>query len=915
MTGPAVSQRVPLGVANGAAGLDSAGRLLPAELPSSAATGVLLATTSAGTAKTARASTTISPGGSWCWFNGPIVVDYNGTQNHRYLGYSAPDGSVIVSQQDLATGVVTTFNLHSAFGIPGGGVGTSNDHSSPGIAVRPDGRLIVFYAQQQGSALYYRISTNPEDVTAWGSEQTIGTAGTIATYPRPHYIGSRLFLVHSCSPGWRVVYSDDNGATWSNPQLWLSSYPNPGGYTQTRVNAAQTRMDFIYSMHPNSSGSGYATLSDMYHGYFDGTTFFATDGTSLGTLAGLPTVSNPNVATQTGGITLASLKKVYDYTTNGLCWAWDVALGPDGNPVCVFSSYPNAVIGDTWTGGQAAHFDDHRYNYYRWNGTAWVGAQITAAGGRITDAPAPPASGFQEYQYSGGVALSQTDPTVVYLSRRVAPSLQFEIERWVTTDGYGSAWTSSPITVESDQLTKNLRPATPHNPTAGAPEAVWMQGAYIDYTNFATVIALSAPPVASQMRGGLLARPSSAVLSDSLLAAATAVNPAMLLPLAADLIDVSGNALNAIPRVKPAFGKGRYGDRQALTFDGTQILRTTYQPFQTGTVRTFFGWANRAVNTAGHCLFGSDDTGATNTDCGLRINSGSNDVQFWANISASAGAGSATWAAAWPGTSQWVHWALIKDEGANTVELYINGVSQGVVSYSTSWGSSSNYLFIGARGSFYAVTPADSFNGSEAVFGVYEGRLTVPQVQSLAGIAIVNSRQDLKIHALGRKAETYDWDLIDSTLTVALVSGTLVAKLIALKATDGPITGLEVWSTVSGATASATLFKVQILDSTLHVRATSNDFSASLAATLNLIPFTAPYYPPADGGYYAVVLAVYSGTAPQMLYRGNASALGVGYNGGLQSTLLQAGRSDVLGIGSQYGSLTGGTRGWWLGAY
>jgi hypothetical protein len=39
MTGPAVSQRVPLGVANGAAGLDSAGRLLPAELPSSAVTG------------------------------------------------------------------------------------------------------------------------------------------------------------------------------------------------------------------------------------------------------------------------------------------------------------------------------------------------------------------------------------------------------------------------------------------------------------------------------------------------------------------------------------------------------------------------------------------------------------------------------------------------------------------------------------------------------------------------------------------------------------------------------------------------------------------------------------------------------------------------------------------------------------
>ena len=87
-------------------------------------------------------------------------------------------------------------------------------------------------------------------------------------------------------------------------------------------------------------------------------------------------------------------------------------------------------------------------------------------------------------------------------------------------------------------------------------------------------------------------------------------------------------------------------------------------PFANGTTRTFMGWANRANSSAAHILIGSSDGSVL-----LRLESGSNNVAFWPY----SGAGQTTWTAAWPGNNQWVHWALVFDEAANTAALYING--------------------------------------------------------------------------------------------------------------------------------------------------------------------------------------------------------------------------------------------------
>jgi len=48
-----------------------------------------------------------------------------------------------------------------------------DDHANPSIQVRPDGRLVVFYSRHVGPAMHYRVSSRPEDVTAWEAPQTV----------------------------------------------------------------------------------------------------------------------------------------------------------------------------------------------------------------------------------------------------------------------------------------------------------------------------------------------------------------------------------------------------------------------------------------------------------------------------------------------------------------------------------------------------------------------------------------------------------------------------------------------------------------------------------------------------------------------------------------------------------------------
>jgi hypothetical protein len=387
---------------------------------------------------------TLARDAGWCWFNEPRLIGYSGARKQLIASGVSRDGDAVITSFNTDTRDLTEFTLKQVLGI--------DDHNVPGVVVRPDGRLLAFYSRHGivGDPIYWRRSTNPEDVSAWDSETTIplGPTGQ-PTYPKPAYLGSRLYVFFRNENGsdkhQAFVYSDDDGATWTGPR---KLFVGPTGHRPYVNFSAESgdRIDFITTDgHPREY-----TANNLYHFYMTATGVYRTDGTLISTIAGLPA----------GGLTSADVTKIYDNSTAGKAWGWDITRDAQGRPVVVFATFPTD--------------SDHRYRYARWNGSAWSTIEMTAAGGAIGDGTEP--------QYSGGLSIARGATDTVYLSRPVAA--QWEIEKWVTADG-GTSWTTQAIT--SGSTWPQLRPTCTRSGTfAGCPDVAWESGPFTSFVNYDT---------------------------------------------------------------------------------------------------------------------------------------------------------------------------------------------------------------------------------------------------------------------------------------------------------------------------------------------------------------------------------------------------------------------------------------------
>lgn len=112
------------------------------------------------------------------------------------------------------------------------------------------------------------------------------------------------------------------------------------------------------------------------------------------------------------------------------------------------------------------------------------------------------------------------------------------------------------------------------------------------------------------------------------------------------------------------WGNGSY----ATDFHTTgEYISTPYEPFVNGVTRTFVGWTYRDTNTTDHYLVSGN---AVSGFPYLRINATSNNVVWRPDNTTGT---TTTWTDAWPGTLQWVHWALCFNEASNEATLWING--------------------------------------------------------------------------------------------------------------------------------------------------------------------------------------------------------------------------------------------------
>jgi hypothetical protein len=401
--------------------------------------------------KTGAACATLATQGCWTWYHDSRAVYYKGTKEKTYVGYFHSDnnpGEAAIASYDHATGAIQTFNLKTNFGF--------DDHNTTTLHVLPNGHIITFYCVHYGAAWYSRISTNPEDITAWGAEKTVTVACTYPNICQLSAENNRLYLFFrgpsteggdAGMPYYQT--SDDGGVTWSAAIKYFFGGTEGAGM-RPYCKYCSNGKDKIYMLIERDNRNNAPPKATYFMYYYNGG-FYKMNGTLIKTVA-------QDAATPIG---VNDVDMVFDPAnppdglSNVIGTGWDVALDPDGNPVFVYDIYDNAGGGP-----------NHRYYYYRWDGTKWNAHFLVNSGGPMTE-------GNQEVGFGGGLILDHVNPNIVYLSTHV--NGVFELERWVTADK-GATWKYWQIT--SGSAAKNCRPIVPRNTPGGKIDVVWNYGTY-----------------------------------------------------------------------------------------------------------------------------------------------------------------------------------------------------------------------------------------------------------------------------------------------------------------------------------------------------------------------------------------------------------------------------------------------------
>lgn len=383
---------------------------------------------------------TIFSRGSWCWFGDPRAVHVVGHYDETFVGWIDWNGAITVGAYDVSFGVLSTHVVGHLF---------HDDHGSPAIFVEPDKRLTVFFSGHNGSRMYYRSTLRPEDISAWGPVQVVRSRlrGRLGfTYPNPVLLpaeGNRLYLF------WRGANWGQDYATraidgaWS-PARRLIAAPGQRPYVKIDSNRSDTIGLAFTNGHPRER------ITSLYYAAYRAGSLWHADGRRIVPLAQAP------ISPQRADL-------VYDGHASGVAsWVWDVAFDAGRRPVILYATFRSVR--------------KHAYWYAQWNGRRWVSHFVTYAGPSISPTTI-------EQQYSGGMTFDHSDPSVVYLSRRVRG--RFQIERWTTPDG-GSSWYHRPVIVDASD---NVRPVVPRGSGGGSTPLLWLRGGYGGYTSYRTSIA------------------------------------------------------------------------------------------------------------------------------------------------------------------------------------------------------------------------------------------------------------------------------------------------------------------------------------------------------------------------------------------------------------------------------------------
>lgn len=394
--------------------------------------------------------------GAWCWFTDPRATHYENADksiNMSYIGYIDVHGAVKASQYNWNTGEKQDVLVRSYF--------QPDDHNNPTFLVLPDERVLIIYSRHTDeAAFYYRVSLKPGDITQLGEEKRLATANN-TTYPSPFIMSDDPTHWYLCWRGisWhptiaRLTMPDENGDCkfdWGPYQMVQSTGARP--YAKYYSNGKDKLYVTYTTGHPDNESPNWVYFNVININKGGEPTLEDIKGTKLSTIKNGPFKVNKE----------ASYKSSYPYTvvdapSNGIRdWVWQIALDKKDNPRIAMVKINSAKT-------------QHEYYYARWTGSAWALTDICDGGAKFHPSNT-------EYCYSGGEALDQQNPNIMYVSKPTAGTYGNIHEIWkYTLDDNGKKVGEEQITKNSKK--NNVRPFVLPGSEGSPLRLAWMNGDY-----------------------------------------------------------------------------------------------------------------------------------------------------------------------------------------------------------------------------------------------------------------------------------------------------------------------------------------------------------------------------------------------------------------------------------------------------
>jgi hypothetical protein len=405
--------------------------------------------------------------GNWTWYcdersvidaaRGNLIVGSDASP--AGMGGSARSGDVETVIYSVTNGSRQRFTLKDGASDPSAFY--ADDHNTPGLLVRPDGKYLAWYCAHNTERTNYWRNF---DGTSWTQEQVFDwnmlPSGTDfnATYSNPHYLSAEdrtyNFVRENDHGSPNILISADHGDTWTFAGQLTASLTNinvgyVSGYFKYSDNGVD-RIDFIGTeTHPRDSSTS------MYHGYVKNGKSFKSDGTLVD--ANIFDQNAPVITQFTQIFTNGTVSPPGQ--TNYRCWNDDVQVYPDGTVQAIIATRIN---NDT-QGNDSNISPNHAFFFCRFDGTNWSANYLCQAGTKLYSS---------EADYIGLGSLHPNDPNTIFIStkfdpRAVQPGLPdtnqpystfHEIWKGTTTN-HGANFSWIPITQNS--LRDNLRPIVP----------------------------------------------------------------------------------------------------------------------------------------------------------------------------------------------------------------------------------------------------------------------------------------------------------------------------------------------------------------------------------------------------------------------------------------------------------------------